>query len=105
MSRFGFSLDKSFLFHFKLLQGNHPDLGLRKYGRAINILKQTKAGLQFDKFSLHDLLSQEEIRNRNVVPISVVGAFRQGKSFFMGYCLRFMYANVSENYFAANNTN
>lgn len=28
--------------------------------------------------------------------VSIVGAFRQRKSFFLEYCLRFMYGNVSQ---------
>jgi Guanylate-binding protein, N-terminal domain len=37
-----------------------------------------------------------EVAQRKIVAVSIIGAFRKGKSFMMDYCLRFMYANVSE---------
>jgi Guanylate-binding protein, N-terminal domain len=44
--------------------------------------------------SISSVLMHPEVRNRKIVAISIVGALRKGKSFFMNYCLRFMYANV-----------
>lgn len=46
----------------------------------------------FDTIFLHP-----DVADRKVVVISIVGALRKGKSFFLNYCLRFMYANVSKN--------
>lgn len=43
----------------------------------------------FDRIFLH-----HEVKDRKIVIVTIVGALRKGKSFFMDYCLRFMYANV-----------
>lgn len=42
------------------------------------------------------VFNQTEVVHRKIVAVSINGALRNGKSFFMDYCLRFMYANVSE---------
>jgi hypothetical protein len=44
---------------------------------------------------LKKLLNHEKVANRKVVAFSIVGAFRNGKSFFLDYCLRYLYENVS----------
>jgi hypothetical protein len=44
---------------------------------------------------LKKLLNHEKVKNRKVVAFSIVGAFRKGKSYFLGYCLRYLYENVS----------
>ena len=45
---------------------------------------------------LNDIFNKPEIQDRKVVIISLIGAFREGKSFFLDYCLRFLYAHVSD---------
>ncbi|XP_070497770.1 atlastin-like [Chironomus tepperi] len=42
---------------------------------------------------LDRIFSHPEIQDRKVVILSVIGAFRSGKSFFLDYCLRFLYAH------------
>ncbi|KAG5673109.1 hypothetical protein PVAND_003183 [Polypedilum vanderplanki] len=44
---------------------------------------------------LEALLLHPEVVNRKIVLLSIVGAFRRGKSFFLDYCLRFLYANYA----------
>lgn len=36
------------------------------------------------------------VKDRKVIVLSIVGAYRMGKSFFLDYCLRFLYAHVSK---------
>jgi hypothetical protein len=50
--------------------------------------------LSVDIEPLKILLEHPDVKNRKVVALSIVGAYRRGKSFFLNYCLRFMYANV-----------
>lgn len=40
------------------------------------------------------VLNNPEIRNRKIAVISVAGAFRKGKSFLLGFFLRYLYAQV-----------
>ena len=70
-----------------------------QYGNPSNILGFEQVGngtkVIVDNNALDRIFLHPEVKNRKVVIVSIVGAFRKGKSFFMDYCLRFMYANVS----------
>jgi Guanylate-binding protein, N-terminal domain len=60
--------------------------------------KQTADDLMTIDFkAIVDVFRNPELADRKIVVVSVVGAYRKGKSFLMDYCLRFMYANVSGN--------
>lgn len=50
---------------------------------------------ELDEVALSRILLSEEVRDREVVAISVAGAFRKGKSFLMDFMLRYMYNQVS----------
>lgn len=67
------------------------------YGEPLNVIKFVNSTIEFDKAKLESLLLHPEVKNRKVVVLSIVGAFRKGKSFFLDYCLRFLYGNVSKN--------
>lgn len=43
---------------------------------------------------IEKLFGNPIIKHRKVVVLSIVGAFRRGKSLFLDYCLRYLYANV-----------
>jgi hypothetical protein len=47
-----------------------------------------------DVATLRKMLEHSDVKNRKVVAFSIIGAYRKGKSFFLNYCLRFLYANV-----------
>ncbi|XP_061097066.1 atlastin-1 isoform X1 [Conger conger] len=51
---------------------------------------------ELDEAALSRILLSEEVRDREVVAISVAGAFRKGKSFLMDFMLRYMYNQASE---------
>ena len=58
-------------------------------------LEQKQDGVQMDFSDLEKILMHKNVKNRKVAVISIIGAFRKGKSFLLDYFLRFMYANVS----------
>lgn len=41
------------------------------------------------------IILQDHVKNRDVVIVSVAGAFRKGKSFLLDFFLRYLYARVS----------
>ncbi|CAO1438850.1 unnamed protein product [Diamesa serratosioi] len=64
------------------------------YGKSVNILKfSTDNKVLIDKTELDKMFLDPEVKNRKIVIVSIIGAFRKGKSFFLDYCLRYMYAN------------
>lgn len=72
------------------MSDSHP------YGKPITILELTDAKeVLVNSKELERILLNEEVKDRRVVAISLIGAFRGGKSFLLGYFLRFLYANVS----------
>lgn len=66
------------------------------YGEPLSVINFNDSNnLEFNKSVLDGLLLHNEVRGRKIVLLSIVGAFRKGKSFFLDYCLRFLYGNVS----------
>lgn len=65
-----------------------------KMAKAVRIVSVNKdKSYQFDGKSLEKiLLANEDLKNRKIVPISVSGAMRTGKSFILNYSLRFLKA-------------
>ncbi|GLD47745.1 atlastin-1 isoform X2 [Lates japonicus] len=53
---------------------------------------------ELDEAALNRILLAEEVRDHDVVAISVAGAFRKGKSFLMDFMLRYMYNHASEDW-------
>lgn len=65
-------------------------------GEPQNVIKFVNSQLEYDKGALEALLLHPEVKDRNIVLLSIVGAFRRGKSYLLDYCLRYLYANVSQ---------
>jgi atlastin len=65
------------------------------HGEPLKVIKFADSTLEFDKAALEGLLLHPQVKDRRAVVLSIVGAFRKGKSFFLDYCLRFLYSNVS----------
>jgi atlastin len=52
-------------------------------------------GIIIDSEELAKIFLHPDVADRNVIVISIVGAFRTGKSFILSYFLKYLYANVS----------
>lgn len=48
-----------------------------------------------DNEALARILMKNEVKNRDLVILSVAGAFRKGKSFMLDFFLRYLYSRVS----------
>lgn len=65
-------------------------------GNTVQVVKFGKDNeVTVDADKLDTMFSHPDVRHRKVVAFSIIGAFRTGKSFFLDYCLRYLYANVS----------
>lgn len=69
------------------------------YGEAVSIFdfNNEDGKVMVNKEALENLFLREEVKSRKIVVLSIIGAFRKGKSFFLDYVLRYMYANVRVN--------
>jgi len=75
------------------LASKHP------HGKQISILfndNTTGTNKQYFNYDgLKEVLLHPKVQNRKVVVLTIIGAYRKGKSFFLNYCLRYLYGNVS----------
>lgn len=62
---------------------------------ALNILRFENGKPIIVQENLDRIFSHRDVKNRKIVVFSIIGAYRKGKSFFLNYCLRYLYANVS----------
>lgn len=66
------------------------------HGKPIPIvLAEESHQFILDEEALEEILLKDEIKDRNVVVVSVAGAFRKGKSFLLDFFLRYMKATVN----------
>ncbi|CAG9800754.1 unnamed protein product [Chironomus riparius] len=49
----------------------------------------------YNSTEIDRMLNHCNVKDRKIVVFSIVGSFRKGKSFFLDYCLRFLYAHYS----------
>lgn len=55
-------------------------------------------GFELDRDALEAILSEDEVRDRFVVVVSIAGAFRKGKSFLLDFLLRYLDSADSEDW-------
>ncbi len=64
-------------------------------GRPRNVIKFFETNALIDDLAFRQILLHPLVKNRKIVAVSIVGAFRKGKSFLLDYFLRYLYYNVS----------
>ncbi|XP_070497363.1 uncharacterized protein [Chironomus tepperi] len=64
------------------------------HGNSENVLGFTKDNKVFiNDEPLKNMFLHADVKNRKIVAFSIIGAYRKGKSFFLDYCLRYLYAH------------
>jgi atlastin len=64
-------------------------------GRPVQIVVSSNDhSFELDEDALSEILLQDHVRDKNVVIVSVAGAFRKGKSFLLDFFLRYMVTQV-----------
>ncbi|XP_070497343.1 uncharacterized protein [Chironomus tepperi] len=64
------------------------------HGNSENVLGFTKDNKVFiNDEPLKKMFLHPDVKNRKIVAFSIIGAYRKGKSFFLDYCLRYLYAH------------
>ncbi|KAF3831162.1 hypothetical protein GH733_002400, partial [Mirounga leonina] len=67
---------------------------VKKAGPVQVLIVKDDHSFELDETALNRILLSEAVRDKEVVAVSVAGAFRKGKSFLMDFMLRFMYNQV-----------
>lgn len=77
---------------------NHIN-GYKMKGQAVQIINAPEDHVfELDEAALESVLLQEHVRDKQVVVVSIAGAFRKGKSFLLDFCLRYMNAKGNPNW-------
>lgn len=58
------------------------------------LVQKDQHSFELEEKALASILLQDHIRELDVVVVSVAGAFRKGKSFFLDFMLRYLYFQV-----------
>uniref|UniRef100_A0A8C4VIQ3 GB1/RHD3-type G domain-containing protein n=1 Tax=Gopherus evgoodei TaxID=1825980 RepID=A0A8C4VIQ3_9SAUR len=75
---------------FSHLLTGHPTYN-NKPGPVQVLIVKDDHSFELDEAALNRILLSEAVRDKEVVAVSVAGAFRKGKSFLMDFMLRYMY--------------
>lgn len=68
---------------------------MRKAGPVQVLIVKDDHSFELDEAALNRILLSQAVRDKEVVAVSVAGAFRKGKSFLMDFMLRYMYNQES----------
>ncbi|KAL7015610.1 hypothetical protein ACKWTF_016545 [Chironomus riparius] len=67
---------------------------IHSFGNPENVLHFSEDdSVFFNEDKLRKIFEHPDVINRKIVAFSIIGAYRKGKSFFLDYCLRFLYGN------------
>lgn len=71
---------------------------MKKAGPVQVLIVKDDHSFELDEAALNRILLSEPVRDKEVVAVSVAGAFRKGKSFLMDFMLRYMYNQVGRHW-------
>ncbi len=63
-------------------------------GRQRRVITFEKNKATIDEDAITRIILHPEVKHRKIVSLSIVGAFRKGKSFLLDYVLRYLYYTV-----------
>lgn len=69
----------------------------KELARAVQIVSPDKNGFRLQLDELKSILEVDGIKDRDVVVISIAGAFRNGKSFLLNFFTKYLNAQVKWN--------
>ena len=61
----------------------------------IQIVTPVKHSFELELDELKYILEADDIKDRDVVVVSIAGAYRKGKSFMLNFFLKYLYAQVN----------
>lgn len=62
---------------------------------AIQIIKQVNHSLYFQLNNYKQIFDEDDLKDRQVVIVSIAGDLRKGKSFLLNFFLKYLYAKVN----------
>lgn len=65
------------------------------------VAQKDQHSFELEEKALASILLQDHVRDLDVVVVSVAGAFRKGKSFFLDFLLRYLYFQVRQDSFTS----
>jgi hypothetical protein len=68
-------------------------------GRQRTVIDFEKNKAKIEETAISQIILHPEVKDRKIVSLSIVGAFRKGKSFLLDYMLRYLYYTVSNFFF------
>ncbi|KAF4527429.1 hypothetical protein B566_EDAN014499 [Ephemera danica] len=80
-----------------LIDQNSYPVSSQNYTKPLQLLKEDDRGeFKLDEEALASVVCREEIRNRKLIVLSVVGEYRRGKSFLLNFIIRYLRAQGSK---------
>jgi hypothetical protein len=74
----------------------HQDVHSHPFGHPLSLMSFGNEGeIIVNNDGIDEIFMHPDVKDRKIVAVSIIGAFRKGKSFLMDYALRYMYGNVS----------
>lgn len=67
-----------------------------KTGTAVRIISTENHQFDLNTNALQKILGANELKDRNVVVVSIAGSLRNGKSFLLNFFLKYLYAQVNK---------